>query len=350
MSRLVRARHGRKKKPKPGNPFDPRGLAVRLSEYLAWMETRNYSPSTRWNADRNIGYFVSWADERGLTQPEHITRTVLETYARFLFERKTAQGRPLSFMTQYQRLSHLRCFFRFLARREVVAFSPAQDLELPRLGHRLPRSVLTHEEMETVLSQPDVTTLAGLRDRALMELLYSTGLRRSEVVRLSVFDVDAGRRTVLVVQGKGKKDRFVPVGRRALDWLERYLVVVRPQFSVDAEDKTLFLTAYGLPLSVSGLTHAVSRYIRSAQVGKQGSCHLFRHTMATLLLEGGVDVRLIQEILGHSSLDATQVYTQVSIHHLVAVHAASHPAERAEQAESAERDVALAKAPGADLE
>lgn len=298
---------------------------ARLGQYAAWMETRNYSPHTIKNLKRDVGYFVEWCEARDLVRPTQITRAVVEGYARHLHEYRRASGKPLTFRSQYGRLSSLRRFFLYLARRNIVLFSPAQDLELPRLGYQLPRTVLTHEEMEKVLAQPDTTTDQGVRDRAILETFYSTGLRRSELAKLEIFDVDASRRTVNVRQGKGKKDRFVPIGERALDWIDRYLRTVRSQYVVDAEQKTLFITAYGEPMSIDGLTHHVAQYIAAAELGKKGSCHLLRHTMATMMLERGADVRMIQEILGHSSLDATQVYTHVSIRQLIEVHEATHP-------------------------
>ncbi len=320
---------GKKRAPeRPGDASDPESLASRLLEYLEWMRTKNYSPSTIKRTERAIHYFIAWCEELSLFRPAEVTRPILDRYARHLYHLRKDDGAPLGFRSQYNELSSLRCFFRFLARQNYLLFSPANDLELPRLGHRLPSAVLTHEEMERVLAQPDVTTDRGARDRAILETFYSTGIRRSELVRLCVFDVDAGRSTLMVRQGKGKKDRIVPIGERALDWIELYTNDVRPTHIVDPSERTLFVTAYGLPISQDALGYYVTRYVEAANIGKKGSCHLFRHTMATLMLEGGADVRVIQEILGHASLDATQIYTQVSITQLKAVHAATHPSAK----------------------
>src|SRR5262249_27372189 len=151
-------------------------------------------------------------------------------------------------------------FFRFLAQKNYILFSPANDLELPRLGTRIPRATLTHEEATRVLAQPDVTADLGVRDRAILETLYSTGVRRSELVHLCLFDLDRARGTVAVRQGKGRKDRVVPIGDRALDWIERYLRDVRPSLVVDLDQHTIFLTAYGLPISADSLSYHVTRY------------------------------------------------------------------------------------------
>jgi integrase/recombinase XerD len=325
-----------KRVPKLRDVSDPEGLNARLVEYVAQMETRNYSPSTIKRTDRGLGYFIEWCAERDLTRPSQVTRPILERYARHLYNLRTTKGTPLGVETRYNELSTLRCFFRFLARRNYVLFSPANDLELPKVGTRIPRTPLTHEEAERVLAQPDITKDLGMRDRAILETLYSTGVRRAEVVRLCLFDIDAGRGTVAVRQGKGRKDRMVPIGARALDWIDRYLRDVRPTLAADPNEHTLFLTAYGLPISADSLSYHVTRFIDAAEIGKKGSCHLFRHSMATLMLERGADVRIIQEILGHSSLDATQVYTHVSIAHLKQVHDETHPTAKREDAANAE--------------
>lgn len=327
----------RRKKRAPERPPPSKREAERfesrLLEYVLWKKARNYSPETIDRVERSIGRFSAWCEERGIEGPAQVTRPMLERYARYLYQVRTATGAPLGFRSQYNELSALRVFFRWLAKQNYVLFSPANDLELPKLNYQLPRTVLTHLEVERVLTQPDITTPAGVRDRAVLETLYSTGVRRMELTRLSLFDVDLARATVMVRQGKGKKDRVVPIGERALDWIERYVSDVRPSFVTDAKEQTLFLTEYGKPMSDDGLSHRVTGYVTAADVGKRGSCHLLRHSMATVMLEQGADVRVIQEILGHSSLHTTQIYTQVSISHLKDVHARTHPsAKRPERA------------------
>jgi len=167
------------------------------------------------------------------------------------------------------------------------------------------------------------------RDRALMELLWSTGIRRGEVVNLELYSVDASRKTVTIVQGKGKQDRVIPVGARALWWLNYWQQEVRPQLLVNPHCKALFLALDGMEgLQANGITNMVGTYIRASGISKWGSCHLFRHAMATQMLENGADLRWIQAMLGHRSVESTQIYTQVSIKALQAVHASTHPAEQ----------------------
>jgi len=206
-------------------------------------------------------------------------------------------------------------------------FFPASELELPRLERRLPKHVLTIRESETVLATTNVSEPLGLRDRAILETLYSTGIRRMEVVNLKLYDMDVDRGTLMVRQGKGKKDRMVPIGKRAIGWIEKYLTEVRPRLIIDPNDVTLFLTHLGQGFTTNRLTQLVREYVDAADIGKRGSCHLFRHTMATLMLENGADIRFIQAMLGHAKLETTQIYTQVSIRKLKEIHEATHPAK-----------------------
>ncbi|MGH9563300.1 MAG: tyrosine-type recombinase/integrase, partial [Terracidiphilus sp.] len=187
-------------------------------------------------------------------------------------------------------------------------------------------AITTATEAEQVMMQPHVADPLGLRDRAILEVFYSTGIRRMELIRLKLFDLDTERGTLLVRQGKGKKDRFVPIGERAAAWVGKYIREARPQLAIDPDDGPLFLTNTGEEINRDPLTGMVRSYVDRAKLGKTGACHLFRHTMATLMLEGGADIRFIQQMLGHAELSTTEIYTHVSIRMLKQVHTATHPA------------------------
>jgi len=171
----------------------------------------------------------------------------------------------------------------------------------------------------------------------MLETLYSTGIRRMELINLCLYDLDVDRGTLMVRQGKGKKDRVVPIGDRAAQWIEKYIHEVRHKLVVDPQNVTLFLTHRGEEFNPNQLTLLVRQYIEAANIGKTGSCHLFRHTMATLLLEAGADVRFIQAMLGHASIETIQIYTRVSIRKLKEIHDAMHPArlERSKKSDDA---------------
>jgi len=189
-------------------------------------------------------------------------------------------------------------------------------------------SVLSQDEVELVLRQPNVGDPIGVRDRAMLETLYSTGMRRMELLKLKLYDVDRRRGVVTIREGKGKKDRVIPIGERALAWVDKYLNEVRPVIVVEPDDGIVFLTSMGEPFTPNHLSWLASQYVEAARIGKSGACHLLRHTMATLMLEGGADIRFIQEMLGHARLDTTQIYTHVAIRKLKQIHEATHPAAK----------------------
>jgi len=309
-----------------GDPTDAQGFPVLVSEFLESMGVRGYSPRTIENHFVALGYLAAWLLERGVSRPAEVTKPMLDGYQRHLFHRRKPDGTPLSFRAQHTRLVPIRAFFRWLARSNRILYNPASELELPKLERRLPRAVLSAEEAERVLSVPDLSEPVGLRDRAMLEVLYATGIRRSELARLAVFDLDTERLTLTVRQGKGRKDRMIPTGPRAAAWTARYLADARPRLATEPDDGTLFLTVDGTAFGVDRLTGLVAGYVRRSGIGKPGACHLFRRTMATLMLEGGADIRFIQQMLGHADISTTQIYTQVSLRQLRAIHAATHPA------------------------
>jgi integrase/recombinase XerD len=196
--------------------------------------------------------------------------------------------------------------------------------------------VLKAEEAEQVLQQPDIGHAAGLRDRAILETFYATAMRRMELANLKLHDPDAERGTVTIRQGKGKKDRIIPIGERALAWIAKYVAEARPLLLTGAGDGTLFVNGLGEPLQRKQLTEIVRRYVAASGIGKTGGCHLFRHAVATLMLENGADTRVIQQMLGHVDLASTQIYTQVSIKLLQQVYSATHPAAHLKRSEAAE--------------
>jgi integrase/recombinase XerD len=329
-----------------GDPNDPDGMYVWSRRYLEALRVRGYSERTVHNRGYDLGVFTEWCAARSITRPTEVTKPIIERYQRHLYHyRKPNSGKPLSFAAQICRLIAIRGLFKWLARQNVLLRNPASEIELPRAEKRLPRFVLTADEAERVLMQPDVRDPIGVRDRAILETLYSTGIRRIEVIHLTVFDLDAARGTLMVRLGKGKKDRMVPIGERAVAWITKYLSEVRPTLAVEPDEGALFLTNLGESFTPNRLSQLVRTYVDAANIGKRGSCHLFRHTMATLMLEGGADIRFIQAMLGHARLDTTQIYTQVSIRKLKEIHTATHPARMRPAARSESASDAEAAAP-----
>ncbi len=332
--RNVSGMKGRKKGGKAAEPdgFDrstPGTLASHTDAWFQRLEERDYSSRTldmhRWA----LRSFLQWAEERDLRRPEQITKSILESYQRWLYRYRKSNGKPLGVTTQRGRLGAVQRFFAHLCKHNHLDANPASDLELPRKPHRqLPRG-LSREEIATLMDMPDVRDPLGIRDRAILETLYATGARRSELVRLDLADLDIGGGTLHIHKGKGGKSRVVPIGARALHWLGLYLEHTWPRLLMDLAEPALFLSGYGERLSPGYLGNWVARTVKASEIGKTGSCHLFRHSCATHMLENGADSRLIQQLLGHERADTTQIYTQVAITHLRDVYERTHPAAKA---------------------
>lgn len=282
---MARVTKTRKPEALPTNP-----LEAMMRDHLHALAVQNYSLHTVRNLQVHIGYFIQWCRERGLSEPVEVTRPVLERYQRHLFHYRKKNGEPLSFRSQHACLVPLRVWFRWMTRQNHILHNPASELELPRLGRALPKNIFSAQEVERIMQGCDLSDPIGLRDRAILEVLYSTGIRRLETVQLKLYDLSLDRGLILV-HGKGKKDRYTPIGERAIAWLEKYVREARPQLAVEPDDMTVFLTAQGEPFSRDHLSYTVKERVDAAKLGKTGSCHLFRHTMATLMHEGGADIR-----------------------------------------------------------
>jgi len=304
--------------------IDPLGIGRYLTAFIDYSAMINCSEQTCDKRDKALCRFIAWCDERALMGPQDITKPILERYQRHLFYyRKPKSGEPLTFGTQVSLLVPIKAFFKWLTQHNYILYNPASEIVLPKVPRQLPRTVLSVEQVEDILNQPDIKTPQGLRDRAIMETLYSTGIRRMEAARLKIYDIDNKRRVVFVREGKGRRDRYVPIGERALLWIERYREHARVQLVTGSDDGTLFLNEFGEPYESDPFGTRVKKYIKQSGLNVSGSCHLFRHAMATHMLENGADVRFIQAILGHMNLSTTEIYTHVAINTLQAIHAPS---------------------------
>ena len=300
-------------------------FSVLIEKHLEWMLVTNYSERTVYTRRYDLNTFKGWCEERELHEVASITKPVIDRYQRFLYYYRKKDGNPLSFSRQMGRLIAIRGFFKWCTKQNYLLFNPASEIDLPRKEQRLPEVVFTPEEVGIILSQPNINTPYGLRDRTMLEVLYATGMRRRECTHLQVSDLDIERQTLFIRQGKMKKDRYVPVGERALYWLQQYLKDARPKLCRNSGEYALFLTYKGVQMSDAGLSSIATRCIAGANLGKSGACHAFRHAMATSMLDNGADIRYIQAILGHSKLESTQAYTHVSIEKLKDIHNAAHP-------------------------
>ena len=304
-------------------------MHAEVAAYLEYWRLMGYRDAGVLIRQKALRRFVAWADARGLRSAGELTRPLLDRYQRELFLYRKADGLPLAMTSQQLLLVPLKGFFKWLAGFGRIWGNPAAELVLPRKPARLPVRVLSVAEVERVIREADIGTPWGVRDRAVLEVLYSTGMRRAELAALATHDWDRGRGTMAIRQGKGGRDRVVPIGERASFWLARYLETVRPALVRAPDDATLFLTDYAECFEKNRLGDLVRRHLDWAGIRIPGACHLLRHACATHMLENGADIRFIQALLGHADLRSTQIYTHVSIGKLKAVHAATHPADLA---------------------
>ncbi|MBD2782726.1 site-specific tyrosine recombinase XerC [Xenorhabdus szentirmaii] len=314
---------------------DPGFITLTLRQQLDnWLDTLTAQGKSRQTSLSYRAYlspFVDWCEQRAVCAAPQVSLPLLEGWQRYLRAYRKADGQPYSHNGQRARLNMLRVWFRWLLQRHQILYNPADLLVLPKKEKRLPAQILNVAETGQVLDSQDCGTLRGFRNRVMLEVLWSSGLRRMELANLRTGDIDSGRGVLYVRQGKGQKDRVVPIGTQALGWLKRYLANVRPRLAARHDSGYLFISDRGRGLSRDYLSQLVGHIIREqAHLDKPGACHLFRHSMATQMLDNGADTRHIQAILGHERLETTQIYTRVAIGHLKQVHQQTHPAERLE--------------------
>jgi integrase/recombinase XerD len=275
---------------------------------------------------RDLDRYAMYLRDRRVADARHVTEADVAAHVAAVSASSYGDGRRYRASSIVRALSSIRAFHRFLLREGQTERDPTAGVVRPRLPRRLPKP-LSVEDVTKLLAQPDPSTAQGLRDRAVLETLYGAGLRVSELVGLDVDDVDLEEGSVRVL-GKGNKERDVPIGRFARDAISAYLVRVRPQIATRRSRSALFLNLRGGRLTRQGCTGVLERHARSARL-RRVSPHTLRHSFATHLLEGGADVRVVQELLGHASVATTQVYTLVTREHLREVYFTSHPRARA---------------------
>jgi integrase/recombinase XerD len=312
-----------------------------LEQFIEHLQAQGYRMHTIRGFRSGIAPFLRYVQESGRDLKEFGTRQ-LQSYAAHLAERPGVYGGKLCVASRHKIMGNIKTFFRFLNKSGRIHYDPAAALELPRKPQYLPRAILSVDETGKLLALPDLQTPIGIRNRAIMELLYSAGLRNEEVTLLDVNDIDLAGRTALI-HGKGGKDAVVPFGRQAAHAVEHYIHFARDQLvnaigtgrpvserrkREDDGRHPLFVTAQGVRMMIATVTHMVKYYSHKPGITKPITPHCLRHTCATHLLRNGADVRHIQQLLRHSSINSTQIYTRVAIEDLKEAQRRFHPRER----------------------
>jgi integrase/recombinase XerD len=264
-----------------------------------------------------------------ISNVQSATRPALEAYIAGLYAYRTKIGKPYQVSTIGLKVRSLKRFFEFLEKANIILINPAEFIQEPKPAGRLPRNILTSKELAIILDQPNLGTLAGIRDRTILEVFYSTGIRLEELCRLTIYDADLQGGMLRVNQGKGKKDRVVPLGKHAIKFLREYVTRVRPHLTrKNRTERRLFINRLGAPISDQVVSIMIRTYARVAGLKKQVSAHTFRHTFATDLVKNGADIIAVQRMLGHSDLNTTQVYLRSAGVDVKSAHKKSHPRER----------------------
>ncbi len=293
-----------------------------VTSLLADLRLRNYSPKTLDNYGDQLRRFQEWLCATLAADLRRVSRTDIDLYQAYV------RSEAIGIETKALRLRAVKRLFDYLTASGQLLLHPAEHIVELRCKDRLPGAVLTVKQVEKLLAAPDTTRPLGIRDRALLEVLYGTGIRVGELEQVQVADVDLVVQTLTIRHGKGDRQRIVPLGQAASDWLKRYVDSVRPAFCQSRPfERALLVVVTGRPLAQPQIRMILRNYRQQCHLKKAVTPHALRHACATHLLQAGADIRLIQELLGHARLDTTAIYTRVVPLDLKSVHARYHPRE-----------------------
>jgi integrase/recombinase XerD len=303
-------------------------IALEAERYLDHLTVeRGLSEHTLAAYRRDLNRYLDFLATRDITEPAAVEEATVRSFVASLSASTYGEDeRPYRASSVARSLSSVRSFHRFLLREGVAERDPAVGISQPKLPRSLPRP-LSVDEVTRLLEAPDPAISAGSRDRAILELLYGAGLRISELVGVDVDDVDLEQGSVRVL-GKGGKEREVPLGRMGREAVAAYLTRARPEFASARSRGAMFLNRRGGRLTRQSCARLLETYVEAAGIDRRVTLHTLRHSFATHLLEGGADVRVVQELLGHASVATTQIYTLVTREHLREVYYSSHPRAR----------------------
>ena len=318
-------------------------LAELRDRYLAWLIATRYSPATIEGANSDLAWFFRYLAQRGVDRIADATTEIVEEYALWLKERRHYRhaDKPLSIHHIAHRIFGVKSFCKWLTSQMVILCDPAETLEVPHIVRSLPQTILTQEEVKRLLDAPNLKSPVGYRDKALLELTYGTGIRSGELFRLKVADVDLKARTLFVRQGKGGKDRIIPLPVLTTGYLKEYVEKVRPRFvrlGRRGDDGTLFLSYLGGKFDLSRMAEVFRRYVSAARIEKHVTAMALRHSIASHLLENGMSMRYIQEFLGHADMRTTQLYSKVTMGGLRKHYNKHHPKEKRARQRLAQQD------------
>jgi integrase/recombinase XerD len=294
-----------------------------LFAFTEHLTVKGYAEESIRHYCQHVKLFFVYLADIGVTDPKRVTRDVLTTWQAGLGQK------DYTIATISVKVRSVKRFFAYLEETNHILINPAEYLKEPKKENRLPRVVLTDKEVRKILDQPNLSTLTGIRDRTILEVFYSTGVRLAELMHLTIYDVDLHGGLLRVNKGKGAKDRVIPLGKHAVVFLKEYITKVRPHYTKKNKSiRTLFVSKFGTPLSRQVIDRTIAYCVREAQIAKHVTPHVFRHTFATVLVRNGADITAVSKMLGHSTLNVTRIYTRVVAAEVKTTHQKSHPREK----------------------
>jgi len=300
-----------------------------IDEYTDHLRAINRAATTIKVRASHLRRFRDYASGCGVDHPSRVTASIIHAYQRLLSRSVNARGNLNSPELCNRHLAALKGFFRYLKREDHTAHDPAAEIEYATQPKRLPSAILTPRQVRKILRRPDTRTVLGFRDRTILEVFYSTAIRRRELIRITIDDVNLEAGLLTIRQGKGMKDRVVPLGKIACRYIETYLNGIRPDLvHPDRQTRALFLSRIGRRMDPSTVKHLVAKHARAAGIKARVTPHVFRHSCATHMLQNRANIRHIQELLGHNQLTTTQKYVRVTITDLQEAHRRHHPREK----------------------
>ena len=297
------------------------------NQFKQYLELHNRTKMTIRGHRHYLQQFFNFMKSYAIDDIQAITQEHLKEYQKYRYYFTNRYGRQDSIESQNHHLSTIKCFFYFLKAEGYIIHNPAEALEYAKEPKKLPKGTLNYSQAKKILAQPDPHALHGYRDRTILEVLYSTGIRKSELMNLKLEDVDYMDGYLRVNLGKGQKDRVTPIGRIACQYLESYIKGIRPLFLNAKKEPYLFLSLRGNQLSKNALGELVSKYAKQSGIEKQITTHTFRRSCATAMIKNKANLMYVKDLLGHSSMESIQSYCNLSIVDLKEAHKKHHPRE-----------------------
>ena len=315
--------------------YNHKELLLTFKEYIGVL---NLSPSTIRHYVMHVRLFLEVVSIPDIKQ---ITTTIIEQYIVGLYNYRNQVGRPYAVGTISNKICSIKRFFEFLEQSNVIFIDPCEFIRVPKVDKSRIKITLTNSEVKNILNQPNLGTLAGIRDRTILEVFYSTGIRLNELCSLNIYDADLKGGTLRINKGKGGKDRVVPMGKHAVKFLREYIAKVRPQFTQKNQtNHTLFVNKYGGPLRDQVVGIIIREHVKATNIKKHVSAHTFRHSFATVLVKNGADITAVQKMMGHQGISTTQIYIRSLGIDIKKEHKETHPREKdTEKATTATPDI-----------